>query len=134
MSDEVPSSFRSCVLVPCPRPEKVTSAEDRSRRTKTPSRPVQVSNTASWLELVRQRVSFQLNQEVQRSSEHGEGSKNYLHPVNWPCLFPSSISRTRKLRKEFCMYKVLNKVYLQKFFRDECNFSRQLNLMTVINR
>ena len=133
MSGEVPSSFRSCVLVPCPRPEKVTSAEDRSRRTKTPSRPVQVSNTAFWLELVRQRVSFQLDQEVQRSSKHGEGSKNYLHPVNWLCLFSFIIFRTRKLRKEFCIYKVLNEIYLQIFFRNECNFSRQLNLMTVIN-
>ena len=37
-----------------------------------------------------------------------------------PCLVPSNLISSKK---ESCMHGLLNKVYLQNLFSDECNFS-----------
>ena len=50
----------------------------------------------------------------------------YLRLGFGSCLVHTKTLSAHKSRKEFCMYRVLNKVYLQNFFRDGYNFSRRI--------
>ena len=50
----------------------------------------------------------------------------YLRLGFGSCLVHTKTLSAHKSKKEFCMYGVLNKVYLQNLFRNGYNFSRRI--------